>query len=94
MCLKHRTLVPTANFRTLSPKLPLQGSPFFVNRETRPWTQLARGQHPSGVNHAAVNQCAGSVGPSDAGQANASSATAARVVGGTHLYDAIARSRG
>jgi acyl transferase domain-containing protein len=43
LCLKHRTLVPTANFRSLSPKLPLQGSPFFVSQGTVPWTQRARG---------------------------------------------------
>jgi acyl transferase domain-containing protein len=45
LCLKHQTLVPTANFRSLSHKLPLQGSPFFVHEGTKPWTQRARGAH-------------------------------------------------
>ena len=39
LCLRHRTLVPTANFRSLSPKLPLAGSPFFVSQGTVPWMQ-------------------------------------------------------
>jgi len=43
LCLRHQTLVPTANFRQLSPKLPLAGSPFYVNEGAVPWTQRARG---------------------------------------------------
>ena len=42
MCLRHQTLVPTANFRSLSPKVPLgRDSPFFINRDTKPWTRPA-----------------------------------------------------
>ncbi|MEJ2538831.1 MAG: amino acid adenylation domain-containing protein [Gemmatimonadota bacterium] len=37
LSLHHRTLVPTVHFRTPSPRIDWEGSPFFVNAETRAW---------------------------------------------------------
>eukprot|EP01052_Picozoa_sp_SAG31_P018909 SAG31_NODE_1358_length_8643_cov_11.893375_5_plen_937_part_00 len=37
LCLYHRQLVPTAHFSALNPKIPLRGSPFYVNEGCNDW---------------------------------------------------------
>ncbi|TDO44533.1 amino acid adenylation domain-containing protein [Kribbella sp. VKM Ac-2527] len=37
LMLQHRTLVPTINYRTPNPALPLAGSPFVIGTEVRDW---------------------------------------------------------
>eukprot|EP00443_Scrippsiella_acuminata_P020537 CAMPEP_0115241604 /NCGR_PEP_ID=MMETSP0270-20121206/38516_1 /TAXON_ID=71861 /ORGANISM="Scrippsiella trochoidea, Strain CCMP3099" /LENGTH=2756 /DNA_ID=CAMNT_0002656631 /DNA_START=62 /DNA_END=8332 /DNA_ORIENTATION=- len=37
MMMRSRELLPTANFRTLNPKVNLEGTPFFINSELCPW---------------------------------------------------------
>jgi 3-oxoacyl-(acyl-carrier-protein) synthase/pyruvate/2-oxoglutarate dehydrogenase complex dihydrolipoamide acyltransferase (E2) component/acyl carrier protein len=42
--LQHRTLVKSLHCEEISPHLRLQGSPFFVVKENRPWRALRDGQ--------------------------------------------------
>jgi acyl transferase domain-containing protein len=37
LALHHKILPPTVNCETLNPALELDGSPFYINTETRPW---------------------------------------------------------
>ena len=37
LALRHRAIPPAANFESLNGHLRLEGSPFFVNQELRPW---------------------------------------------------------
>jgi acyl transferase domain-containing protein len=37
LCLEQRQLVPTAHFEAQNPKIPVVGSPFFINPGLRPW---------------------------------------------------------
>ena len=38
LALEHAELPPSLHFERLNPRIDLAGSPFFVNRELRPWT--------------------------------------------------------
>src|SRR5207247_1011090 len=44
LALKHRTLPPTANFQTPSPRIELKNSPFRVLQKHEPWLQHRDGQ--------------------------------------------------
>ncbi len=37
LCFKHRTLVPTLNFRAANTHCDFEDSPFYVNTEAKPW---------------------------------------------------------
>jgi len=37
MMMRSKELLPTANFKTLNPKVNLEGTPFFINSELCPW---------------------------------------------------------
>ena len=39
LALEHRTLPPTLHFQSPNPETGLEGSPFFVNAELRPWAR-------------------------------------------------------
>lgn len=38
LCLRHGAVVPHLNFRTLNPSISLEGTPFVISTEPRPWT--------------------------------------------------------
>jgi len=48
LALQHRELPPSLNFEVPNPKIDFDGSPFFVNRELRPW-ESPRGPRRAGV---------------------------------------------
>ncbi len=37
LCLKHKKLVPSVNFKTLNPHISLNDSPFFINTKLQDW---------------------------------------------------------
>ena len=43
MMLKHKELVPTANFKQLNEKVRFEGTPFYVNEDNRAWDAPADG---------------------------------------------------
>ncbi|MFP4661865.1 MAG: beta-ketoacyl synthase N-terminal-like domain-containing protein, partial [Halanaerobiales bacterium] len=48
MALKNRILPPSANVQSINPKLGLEGSPFYILQDSRPWE--GTGQHPRRAN--------------------------------------------
>jgi acyl transferase domain-containing protein len=51
LALHHKVLPPTVNCETVNPDLGLDGSPFYINTETRPWVHGgAHGPRRAGIN--------------------------------------------
>jgi polyketide synthase PksN len=40
LCLKHQMLVPTLHFKKPNPHFDLEGSPFYVNTQCKPWDRV------------------------------------------------------
>jgi len=50
LCLHHRTLVPSINYKSPNPRIDFAATPFYVNTATQPWTAPAQGPRRAAVN--------------------------------------------
>ncbi len=41
LAIRHRAIPPTIHFEKLNPHIPLEGSPFYISRQARPWESAA-----------------------------------------------------